>query len=95
MADHALRRDLRQALAEVARPAAADVARQHRPGLAARPGRRRPHAAAAAAGQGEVTARRAALLTELEGRLELCPELRTALDTALVDEPPLSPRKGA
>jgi DNA mismatch repair protein MutS len=41
-----------------------------------------------------VAARRSALLRELESRLELCPELREALDSALVDEPPLSPREG-
>src|SRR4029077_2241589 len=42
----------------------------------------------------KVTARRAALLRDLEARLELCPDLREALDAALVDDPPLSPREG-
>jgi DNA mismatch repair protein MutS len=42
----------------------------------------------------KVTARSAALLCDLESRLELCPDLREALDTALVDNPPLSPREG-
>ncbi len=42
----------------------------------------------------KVTARRAALLQDLETRLELCPDLREALENALVDEPPLSPREG-
>ena len=42
----------------------------------------------------KVTARRAPLLRDLESRLELCPDLREALDAALVDEPPLSPREG-
>ncbi len=42
----------------------------------------------------KVTARRAALLRELEARLELCPELREMLDSALVDDPPLSAREG-
>jgi DNA mismatch repair protein MutS len=42
----------------------------------------------------KVTARRAALLRELEGRLELCPDLREALDNALVDDPPVSAREG-
>jgi DNA mismatch repair protein MutS len=42
----------------------------------------------------KVTARRAALLRDLESRLELCPELRTALDQALVEEPPQNPREG-
>ena len=41
-----------------------------------------------------VTARKAQLLSELETRLELCPDLREALDTALVDDPPLSPKEG-
>jgi DNA mismatch repair protein MutS len=42
----------------------------------------------------KVTARRAALLRDLEARLELCPELREALDKALADNPPISPREG-
>src|SRR5439155_2423650 len=42
----------------------------------------------------KVTARKARLLCELEARLELCPDLREALDAALVDDPPLSPREG-
>jgi DNA mismatch repair protein MutS len=42
----------------------------------------------------KITARRAELLRDLEARLELCPDLREALDAALVDEPPLSPREG-
>jgi DNA mismatch repair protein MutS len=42
----------------------------------------------------KVTARRSALLAELERRLDLCPDLREALDAALVDAPPLSPREG-
>jgi DNA mismatch repair protein MutS len=41
-----------------------------------------------------VTARRAALLRRLEAELELCPDLREALDRALVDEPPQSAREG-
>jgi DNA mismatch repair protein MutS len=42
----------------------------------------------------KVTARHSAVLRELEGRLELCPDLREALEGALVDDPPLSPREG-
>ena len=42
----------------------------------------------------KVTARRAALLCDLERRLELCPDLRSLLDTALVEDPPLTPREG-
>ena len=41
-----------------------------------------------------ITARQAPLLRELESQLELCADLRTALDAALVDEPPLNPREG-
>src|SRR5205814_6033583 len=35
-----------------------------------------------------------ALLRDLESRLELCPDLREALDAALVDDPPPSPHEG-
>jgi DNA mismatch repair protein MutS len=42
----------------------------------------------------KLTARRAALLCELEARLELFPDLREALDSALVDDPPPSPHEG-
>jgi len=42
----------------------------------------------------KVTARRAALLRDLETRLELCPDLRELLESALLDNPPLSPREG-
>jgi DNA mismatch repair protein MutS len=41
-----------------------------------------------------VTARRSVFLIDLESRLELCPDLREALEAALVDDPPLSPREG-
>src|SRR5205807_2243492 len=42
----------------------------------------------------KISARRAPLLRALEEQLELCPELRGALDAALVDDPPMSPREG-
>jgi DNA mismatch repair protein MutS len=42
----------------------------------------------------KMTARRSALLCDLEARLELCPDLRHSLDAALVEEPPQSPREG-
>jgi DNA mismatch repair protein MutS len=42
----------------------------------------------------KMTARRSALLCELESRLELCPDLRQTLDTALADSLPQSPREG-
>jgi DNA mismatch repair protein MutS len=38
--------------------------------------------------------RRAALLRDLEARLELCPDLRECLGAALAEDPPLSPREG-
>jgi DNA mismatch repair protein MutS len=42
----------------------------------------------------KVTARRSWLLADLEGRLELCPDLRELLDGALVDQPPVNAREG-
>jgi DNA mismatch repair protein MutS len=42
----------------------------------------------------KVTARPCPLLRELEAGLELCADLREALESALVDEPPLSSREG-
>jgi len=42
----------------------------------------------------KLTARRSGLLQSIEGQLELCPELREALDTALVDDPPLTAKEG-
>jgi DNA mismatch repair protein MutS len=42
----------------------------------------------------KITARHSSLLQELERELELCPEVRTALDAALVDEPPSSAKEG-
>jgi DNA mismatch repair protein MutS len=92
--EHSLRRELRAVLNE-----AFDLQR-----LTARvsTGRASPKDLAAVARtlallprvKAKVTARRAALLCGLEARLELCPDLREALDAALVDEPPLSPREG-
>jgi DNA mismatch repair protein MutS len=41
-----------------------------------------------------VSARKSAALRDLEGQLELCPDLREALDRALVDDPPQSPKEG-
>ena len=41
-----------------------------------------------------ITARKAPLLTELESQLELCAELRAAIETTLVENPPLGPRDG-
>jgi DNA mismatch repair protein MutS len=38
--------------------------------------------------------RQAALLRDLDSRLELCPDLRELLESALVDQPPVSPRDG-
>ena len=42
----------------------------------------------------KIAARKAPILRELEANLELCQDLRTTLDAALVDDPPLSPREG-
>jgi DNA mismatch repair protein MutS len=41
-----------------------------------------------------VSARKCPLLRELEVRLELCPDLREALDRTLVDDPPPTPKEG-
>ena len=42
----------------------------------------------------KITARRSRLLQKLEHDLELCPDVRAALDAALVDDPPQSPKEG-
>ncbi len=42
----------------------------------------------------KLTARRSALLNQLDARLELCPDLREALDGALVDDPPQIAKEG-
>ncbi len=42
----------------------------------------------------KVTARRSALLNRLEGKIDLCEEVRAQLDAALVDDCPLSSRDG-
>src|SRR5207245_10160003 len=93
-AEQALRHDLREALAD-----ATDLQR-----LTARvsTGRATPRDLGAIARtlrllpriKAKVTARKALLLAELETRLELCPDLREALDAALADEPPISPKEG-
>jgi DNA mismatch repair protein MutS len=91
---HSLRQELRDALGE-----AYDLQR-----LTARvsTGRATPRDLASVARtlrllprvKAKVTAREAVLLRELESRLDLCHDLREALDGALVDDPPLSPREG-
>jgi DNA mismatch repair protein MutS len=92
--EHTLRQELRDVLAD-----AHDLQR-----LMARAstGRATPRDLAAVARtlrllprlKAKVTARRAALLRELEGRLELCPDLRQALDAALVEAPPITAHEG-
>jgi DNA mismatch repair protein MutS len=92
--DHGLRQDVRAALEE-----ALDLQR-----LTARvsTGRASPRDLAAVGRtlrllpklKARLTARRSALLCDLEARLELCPDLRADLESALVDSPPLSPREG-
>lgn len=42
----------------------------------------------------KLTGRRAKLLNDLEAKLELVPDIREMLDTALVDDPPYSPKEG-
>jgi DNA mismatch repair protein MutS len=42
----------------------------------------------------KVTGRKAAVLNKLEGRLELCPDLRELLDRGLADDPPYNPKDG-
>ena len=42
----------------------------------------------------QIKERQAPLLRDLEARLEVCPELREAIETALEDDPPVSPREG-
>jgi DNA mismatch repair protein MutS len=42
----------------------------------------------------KLSARKSALLADLELRIDLCADLREAIETALVDEPPLSPHEG-
>jgi DNA mismatch repair protein MutS len=41
-----------------------------------------------------LTARRSTRLAQLEGALELCPEVRSAIEAALVDDPPLAIKEG-
>jgi DNA mismatch repair protein MutS len=91
---HAFRRDLREELGHVQ-----DLQRLT---TRAGTGRASPRDLAAVAAtlcrlpaiKALVTGRRSALLGELEGQLELCPDLRKAITEALVDAPPLSPRDG-
>jgi DNA mismatch repair protein MutS len=92
--EHALRQNLREGLGE-----AFDLQR-----LTARvsTGRASPRDLAAVARtlallprlKAQVTARRAPLLRDIEARLELCPDLREALENALVPDPPINPREG-
>jgi DNA mismatch repair protein MutS len=94
LGEHGLRRELRADLAE-----AADLQR-----LTARAGtgRASPRDLAAVGRtiallpriKARITARRSGLLRELEQLLELCPELREAIDNTLSEDPPLSPREG-
>jgi DNA mismatch repair protein MutS len=42
----------------------------------------------------KIAGRKSALLRDLETRLELCPDLREAIDSALVDDPPQSSKDG-
>jgi DNA mismatch repair protein MutS len=92
--EHALRRDLRSLLGE-----AFDLQR-----LTARvsTGRASPRDLAAVGRtlallpkvKAKVTARWSALQRDLESRLELCPDLRETLESALAEDPPLNARDG-
>jgi DNA mismatch repair protein MutS len=90
----ALRGDLRKTLAEardlqrLTARASTGRASPRDLGAIARTLRYLPHVKA------KIAARRSALLQELEGSLELCPELRATLDAALMDELPQSSREG-
>jgi DNA mismatch repair protein MutS len=94
VAEHRLREDLREALNETF-----DLQR-----LTSRisTGRATPRDLAAVAKtlrvlpklKAKLAARRAPFLAELEGRIELCSDLREALEGALVDEPPLVAKEG-
>jgi DNA mismatch repair protein MutS len=92
--EHAVRTELRAALGD-----ALDLAR-----LTARAstGRASPRDLAAVARtlallprvKTAVAYRRSALLRDLESRLEPCPDLREALEQALEEQPPITPREG-
>jgi DNA mismatch repair protein MutS len=92
--DHTLRTDLRELL-----QACYDL-----PRLTTRisTGRATPRDLAAVAStlrllpkfKARVSGRRAKILSDLERGLELCPDLREALDSALVDEPPINVKDG-
>lgn len=94
LADHAMRQELRAALSEAfdlqrltARVSTARATPRDL-GAVARTLRLLPRLKAKVAG------RKATLLRELEGRLELCPDLRELLDRALVDDPPVGYKEG-
>ena len=42
----------------------------------------------------KLTARKSSLLNQLEAQIELCPELRKLLDSALTDDPPMNAKDG-
>ncbi len=94
LGEHALRQELRSLLAE-----AYDL---HRLTARASTGRASPRDLGAVRQtlrllpkvKAKVTARKAALLCDLESRLELCPDLREVLDGALADEPPAHAKDG-
>ena len=44
--------------------------------------------------KGKLAGRKSGLLQEVEGRLELCPDLRDLLDRSIVDDPPYTPKDG-
>ena len=83
--------ELRDLLEACVRPAAADGPRQHRPGhrRGTWPPSPRTLRTAARGSRRSSPAGGRRCCSDLEGRLELCPDLRELLDAALADDPPL------
>ena len=71
------------------------VSRDHRPGIAARPGIRRPNAGLLAESQSKAHRPHGRCFCEIsKQRLDLCADIRGPLEQALVDECPLTARDG-
>jgi DNA mismatch repair protein MutS len=92
--DHALRRSLRELLAECA-----DIQRLTTRVSTAKAGPRDLAAIARTLRKlptlkAKITGRRAPLLQDLDKRLDLCPDIRELLDKAIVDDPPPIAKEG-
>ena len=84
-----------RAAARRLRPGAAAGPRRHRPGQPARSELRLPHAGCIAEAQGQTDRpRKSTLLAQLETSLDLCPEIRAQLESALVEDCPLATKDG-